>query len=329
MCRLMKSSPTWGSASKSGSCSGSVRPRSPDSRDATCANPSWTSHPGRSVASCHRCEIDGLGERADALQRVDVSRHGRVPVPLSHGCTVAPGTEMIGPCASRWSSSLRTTTSRWTYAASRPPGLFGRRPGRISSCCPSCGRRAAFCIHGGRTRRRASTGLRSVPISDAAKEIGAWVHAGSIIEDDEGSLHNTSVLLAPDGSVASTYRKVHLFGFSEGEPRLLTAGQDVVVAETDLGRIGLATCYDLRFPEQFRLLIDAGAELVLIPAAWPAPRVEHWSVLAQGPRDREPVRRRGSQYRRQPGRQGDGRPLGRGRCAWQRRRGSRRLTPRC
>lgn len=118
-------------------------------------------------------------------------------------------------------------------------------------------------------------------IADAAKEIGAWVHAGSIIEDDEGSLHNTSVLLAPDGSVASTYRKVHLFGFSEGEPRLLTAGQDVVVAETDLGRIGLATCYDLRFPEQFRLLLDAGAELVLIPAAWPAPRVEHWSVLAR------------------------------------------------
>ena len=53
------------------------------------------------------------------------------------------------------------------------------------------------------------------------------------------------------------------------------------MAETDLGRIGLATCYDLRFPEQFRLLMDAGAELVLIPAAWPAPRVEHWSVLAR------------------------------------------------
>ena len=96
-----------------------------------------------------------------------------------------------------------------------------------------------------------------------------------------GSLHNTSVLLAPDGSVASTYRKVHLFGFSEGEPTLLTAGQDVVVAETDLGRIGLATCYDLRFPEMFRLLLDAGAELVLIPAAWPSARVEHWSVLAR------------------------------------------------
>jgi predicted amidohydrolase len=118
-------------------------------------------------------------------------------------------------------------------------------------------------------------------VAEAAKEIGAWVHAGSIIEDDEGSLHNTSVLLAPDGSVVSTYRKVHLFGFSEGEPMLLTAGTDVVVAETDLGRIGLATCYDLRFPEMFRLLLDAGAELVLIPAAWPAVRVEHWSVLAR------------------------------------------------
>ena len=86
-------------------------------------------------------------------------------------------------------------------------------------------------------------------VAAAAKTIGAWVHAGSIIEEDGGRLHNTSVLLAPDGSVASTYRKVHLFGFSEGEPELLSAGQDVVVAETDVGRIGLATCYDLRFPE--------------------------------------------------------------------------------
>jgi predicted amidohydrolase len=118
-------------------------------------------------------------------------------------------------------------------------------------------------------------------VADAAKEIGAWVHAGSIIEDHDGGLHNTSVLLAPDGSVTATYRKVHLFGFSEGEPALLTAGTDVVVADTDLGHIGLATCYDLRFPELFRLLLDAGAELVVMPAAWPAPRVEHWSVLAR------------------------------------------------
>jgi predicted amidohydrolase len=119
-------------------------------------------------------------------------------------------------------------------------------------------------------------------IAEAAKSIGAWVHAGSLIERDEnGALYNTSVLLAPDGSVAATYRKIHLFGFSEGEPTLLTAGSRPVVVHTDLGRIGLATCYDLRFPELFRRLVEQGAELVVMPAAWPAARVEHWSVLAR------------------------------------------------
>ncbi|HTY73104.1 MAG TPA: carbon-nitrogen family hydrolase [Actinomycetes bacterium] len=119
-------------------------------------------------------------------------------------------------------------------------------------------------------------------ISAAAKQIGAWVHAGSLIErDEEGRLHNTSVLLRPDGSVAATYRKIHLFGFSEGEPALLVAGVSPVTVDTDLGRLGLATCYDLRFPELFRALVDAGAECVVIPAAWPASRVEHWSVLAR------------------------------------------------
>ena len=73
------------------------------------------------------------------------------------------------------------------------------------------------------------------------------------------------------------YRKIHLFGFGEGEPKLLTAGDAVVVHDG----LGLATCYDLRFPEQFRRLLDAGAEVVLIPAAWPAKRVAHWRLLAQ------------------------------------------------
>jgi predicted amidohydrolase len=119
-------------------------------------------------------------------------------------------------------------------------------------------------------------------VAAAAKDIGAWVHAGSIIERDEsGALYNTSVLLAPDGSVAATYRKIHLFGFSEGEPALLTAGLEPVVVDTQLGRIGLATCYDLRFPELFRALVERGAELVLMPSAWPKARIEHWSVLAR------------------------------------------------
>ncbi|HEY6797774.1 MAG TPA: carbon-nitrogen family hydrolase [Kineosporiaceae bacterium] len=128
-------------------------------------------------------------------------------------------------------------------------------------------------------------------IAVAARAIGAVVHAGSILEraaagaelGPEGrGLWNTSVLLGPDGSVLAGYRKIHRFGFGEGEPKLLEAGADVVTARLPDGTVaGLATCYDLRFPELFRRLVDAGARLVLIPAAWPAARVEAWTLLGR------------------------------------------------
>jgi predicted amidohydrolase len=112
----------------------------------------------------------------------------------------------------------------------------------------------------------------------ATRDLGAMVHMGSLVERDEtGRLFNTSVLLGPDGGVLSTYRKIHLFGFGEGEPKLMTPGDGRVVHDI----FGLATCYDLRFPEMFRALLDAGAEVVLMPAAWPAKRVQHWRLLSQ------------------------------------------------
>ena len=115
-------------------------------------------------------------------------------------------------------------------------------------------------------------------LRSAARDLGARVHLGSFIEaDGTGAMFNTSVLVGADGEVLTTYRKVHLFGFGEGEPALLTAGKKPVVHHST----GLATCYDLRFPEQFRRLLDDGAEMVLVPAAWPARRVAHWGLLAQ------------------------------------------------
>jgi predicted amidohydrolase len=115
-------------------------------------------------------------------------------------------------------------------------------------------------------------------LREAARDLGASVHMGSVVErDPAGRLFNTAVLIGADGAVLATYRKIHLFGFGEGEPKLMTPGEEVVVHD----RLGLATCYDLRFPEQFRALLDAGAEVVLVPAAWPAKRVHHWRLLAQ------------------------------------------------
>jgi predicted amidohydrolase len=119
-------------------------------------------------------------------------------------------------------------------------------------------------------------------VSAAARAIGAHVHAGSIVERDaDGRLYNTALLVGPDGGLLATYRKIHLFGFSAGEPALMTAGTDLVVADIGGLAVGLATCYDLRFPEMFRALLDRGAQAFVVPAAWPAPRVAHWRLLAQ------------------------------------------------
>jgi predicted amidohydrolase len=118
-------------------------------------------------------------------------------------------------------------------------------------------------------------------ISDAAREIGAHVVAGTFIEDDAGRWHNTAVLLSPEGEITHTYRKVHLFGFDSGEAVTLTAGDDVSVGSLDGVRFGMTTCYDLRFPELYRRFIDQGAELFIIPTGWPAARLAHWQVLTR------------------------------------------------
>jgi predicted amidohydrolase len=72
---------------------------------------------------------------------------------------------------------------------------------------------------------------------------------------------------------------VHLFGFDSGEAALVTAGDAPSCYRAPFGAIGFSTCYDLRFPEIYRLLLDGGAELVVVPAGWPTPRLEHWRLL--------------------------------------------------
>lgn len=104
-----------------------------------------------------------------------------------------------------------------------------------------------------------------------------YVHAGSFVEEADGSRFNTSVLVDPTGALVATYRKVHLFGANE--ERELAAGDELAIASLDGVITGLATCYDLRFPELFRSILDAGATTTVICSGWPEARLEHWRLF--------------------------------------------------
>ncbi len=129
-------------------------------------------------------------------------------------------------------------------------------------------------------------------MSAAARAAGVLLHAGSIVERSaepgpEGKvLWNTSLVFGPDGDQLAAYRKIHRFGFGEGEPSLMEAGEDVVVVDLQVPsgeqfRAGLSTCYDLRLPELYRRQVDAGATVFLVPAAWPAARVANWDLFTR------------------------------------------------
>ena len=92
-------------------------------------------------------------------------------------------------------------------------------------------------------------------------------------------LANTAVLFDADGDRRLVYRKRHLFGYDSAESDLLTPGERLPTATIDGVTVGVSTCYDLRFPELYRELVDRGVELVVVPSAWPYPRVEHWKLL--------------------------------------------------
>jgi len=122
-------------------------------------------------------------------------------------------------------------------------------------------------------------GLFVDTMRDAARNNGIWLHAGTYLERSQSGIANCALLIDPSGDVSLEYRKIHLFGYQSKEARILTAGDDIEVAVTPIGTIATSTCYDLRFPEQYRVLSDLGAEVVIIPAAWPLVRVHHWRSL--------------------------------------------------
>jgi predicted amidohydrolase len=122
--------------------------------------------------------------------------------------------------------------------------------------------------------------------SEWAREFGVALVAGSMCElAEDGSHTNTSVLIGPDGEIRATYRKLHMFdvevdGKAYRESAFEDPGSEVIVAECGEARIGMAVCYDLRFPELFREMAALGANVFTLPAAFtPTTGRDHWEVL--------------------------------------------------
>jgi predicted amidohydrolase len=123
---------------------------------------------------------------------------------------------------------------------------------------------------------------------ESAKRERVWVLGGGMPEKSDDLLRpfNTSVLVSPEGTITATYRKVHLFdvtladGTTLRESAATMSGGDAVTAELDGVGVGLSICYDVRFPELYRRLVDQGARIVTVPSAFTLTTgKDHWHVL--------------------------------------------------
>ncbi|MBO9697628.1 MAG: carbon-nitrogen hydrolase family protein [Sphingopyxis sp.] len=125
-------------------------------------------------------------------------------------------------------------------------------------------------------------------LQEMAQRHGLWLHSGSmpLLTDDGARRVNRSHVIAADGSIRARYDKIHMFdvtlpsGENWQESAAYAGGNALTVVDTPLGRLGLSVCYDLRFPELYRALVDRGAIAVAIPAAFTVSTGEaHWHVL--------------------------------------------------
>ena len=125
-------------------------------------------------------------------------------------------------------------------------------------------------------------------MSGLAGRLGVTIHAGSVCERDGDDVFNTTLVFGPDGRRLARYRKIHLFdvdapgGASYRESDTFARGREVVTYRVGAVTVGCAICYDIRFPELFRRLRDAGADVIVLPAAFTlATGKDHWELLAR------------------------------------------------
>ena len=120
-----------------------------------------------------------------------------------------------------------------------------------------------------------------------ARELGVYVLGGSILEGEPGAerLFNTLTFFEPSGELVAVYRKIHLFDVKAPdreylESKLIAPGREIVTAKAGVATLGLSVCYDLRFPELYRLLALRGAEILAVPAAFTLQTgKDHWELL--------------------------------------------------
>ncbi|GAB7091598.1 carbon-nitrogen family hydrolase [Halorubrum luteum] len=143
--------------------------------------------------------------------------------------------------------------------------------------------RAAESVRGERLARFADVAAAESIVllaGTVVEDLGASAADGVDVPATEG-LANTAVLFDATGERRLVYRKHHLFGYGSEETERMVPGDRMPVVEVAGVRVGVTTCYDLRFPTLYRELVDDGVECVLVPSAWPYPRVEHWRTLGR------------------------------------------------
>ena len=113
--------------------------------------------------------------------------------------------------------------------------------------------------------------------SDIALKYKIFIAAG-LIEKDNGDYFNSLVLINPEGELISSYRKIHPFSYST-EDKHYKKGEMINIAEINGLKVGLSICYDLRFPELFRLYAKERVHLMIVIANWPDTRIGHWRTL--------------------------------------------------
>ena len=167
--------------------------------------------------------------------------------------------------------------------------------GRVREALTDAGRRGAdLAVFPEATQARFGTDLRAIAepldgafgsgLAGAARDTGVALVAGVFEPAPDGRVYNTAVAYDGAGTLVAAYRKIHLFdSLGEHESAMVAPGSQPVVTDLAGLRVGVMTCYDIRFPELGRALAARGAELIVVPAAWAAGlfKEEHWVTLVR------------------------------------------------